>query len=92
MARPPGQDGRVDGRAPDAAFDGFDARVQALKVERLHEGPDSTGLVVGGQAGIQVTDTQLDLIAYGALHARCTRGGAALEDSRAICGNTQALK
>ncbi len=63
------QDGRVNGSAPDTAFDGPDARVQSLKVDRLHEGPDGAGLVVCGQGGVKVIGTQFDLIAYRALHA-----------------------
>ena len=63
------QNGRVNGRAPDAAFDGPDSRVQGLQIKRLHERPDSTGLVVGGQRGVKVTGAQFDLIAHRALHA-----------------------
>lgn len=65
------QNGRIDGRAPDASFDGTDQGVQGLKIERLHEGPNSTGLVLGGQRRVKITGTQFDLVA----HCRRAREG-----------------
>ena len=86
------QNGGVDGRAPNTAFDGTDLGVQGLKIERLHEGPNGTGLVIGGQRRVQITGTQLDLVAHCALHARRALGLAPLQDSRTVRRNRQALE
>ena len=83
------QNRRVDGRAPDAAFDGTDLRVQGLKIKRLHEGPDGAGLVVGGQRRVKVAGAQFDLVAHRALHARRAFGRAPLQHSGAVQRNNQ---
>jgi len=86
------QNGRINGRATDAALDRLDLPVQGLKIKRLHEGPDGTSLVVGGQGRVKITGTQLDLVAHRALHSRRAFGHAALEDSRAVRRNSQAIE